>query len=43
MFFLAERLNMTAGELSERMSNREFLQWTIYYGRRRQEAELARG
>lgn len=34
---------MTVADLSVRMSNREFLEWQIYYGRRGQEAQLARG
>jgi hypothetical protein len=34
---------MTVGDLLTRMSNREFVEWTIYYGRRAQEAQLARG
>jgi len=33
---------MTVDELSGRMSNAEFVSWMIYYGRRGQEAELAR-
>lgn len=42
-FFLAERLHMTVGELRERMSAAEFLQWGIYYGIRAQEIQIARG
>lgn len=34
---------MTAAELMQRMTNREFLEWQIFYGRRAQEAQLARG
>lgn len=34
---------MTVAELVERMSNHEFLEWSIFYGRRAQEAQLARG
>jgi hypothetical protein len=34
---------MTVAELVTRMSNQEFLEWTIFYGRRAQEAQLARG
>jgi hypothetical protein len=33
---------MTVGDLSTRISNQEFLEWQIYYGRRGQEAQLAR-
>jgi hypothetical protein len=32
---------MTVADLLTRMSNREFVEWTIYYGRRMQEAQLA--
>jgi hypothetical protein len=32
---------MTVGDLLSRMSNQEFIAWTIYYGRRKQEAQLA--
>jgi hypothetical protein len=42
-FFLADRLGMTVDELSVRMTYREFLEWTVYHGRRGQEAQLARG
>lgn len=34
---------MTVAELESRMTNGEFVEWTIYYGRRGQEAQLARG
>lgn len=41
-FFLAKELGgMTVRELRERMSNHELLMWSVYYGRRNQEAELA--
>lgn len=39
-FFLAERLRMTVGEMRERMSNAEFVRWSVYYGRKAQSAEL---
>lgn len=32
---------MTVAEMEERMSNAEFVRWSIYYGRRAQERELA--
>lgn len=32
---------MTVDDLTRRMSNWEFVQWMTYYGRRRQDAELA--
>lgn len=31
---------MTVGEMQERMSNREFLQWQAFYARRAQQHEL---
>lgn len=31
---------MTVGELRERMSNDELTRWSVFYGRRAQEAEL---
>jgi len=34
---------MTVADLLTRMSNKEFVEWMIYYGRRAQEAQLARG
>jgi hypothetical protein len=42
-FFLAERLGMTVGELLNRMSNWEFIQWMTFYGRRMQEQQLSSG
>lgn len=42
-FFLAEKLGgMTVAELRERMGNDEFVQWSVYYGRRAQRDEIAR-
>jgi hypothetical protein len=32
---------MTVADLLARMSNKEFVEWMIYYGRRMQEAQLA--
>lgn len=32
---------MTVADLLTRMSNKEFVEWAIYYGRRMQEAQLA--
>ena len=40
-FFLAERLGMTVDEMSERMTNLEFRKWVIFFGRRKQQKELA--
>lgn len=42
-YFLAKELGMTVAELRTRMSNEEFVGWTVFYGRRAQEIELARG
>lgn len=32
---------MTVGEMLDRMTNGEFMEWMVYYGRRKQEQELA--
>ena len=40
-FFLAEKLHMTVGRLRREMANDELLHWSIYYGRKAQDAELA--
>lgn len=40
-FYLAERLRMTVAELRRRMSQHEFLQWSVYLGRKAQRQELA--
>lgn len=46
-FFLAEKLGRTVTELRETLSAQEFLEWSIYYGRKAQkqqmELESARG
>lgn len=34
---------MTVADLTAHMSNKEFVEWTVFYGRRAQEIELARG
>lgn len=34
---------MTVGELLNRMSNWEFIQWMTFYGRRMQEQQLSSG
>lgn len=41
-YFLAEQLRMTRAQVLQ-MSNAEFLGWSIYFGRKQQKAELARG
>jgi len=39
--FLALQLNMTVARLRREMSNDEMMRWSVYFGRRTQEAELA--
>jgi hypothetical protein len=39
-FFLAAKLGKTVGEI-ERMPNREWLDWSVYFGREAQRQELA--
>jgi hypothetical protein len=40
-FYLAERLGMTVATLRRTMSAFEFMQWSVYYGRKAQRQELA--
>lgn len=40
-FYLADRLGRTVAELREGLSNEEFVQWSVYYGRKAQRHELA--
>ena len=40
-FFLAEKLHMTVARLRREMPNDELVRWSVYFGRRNQEAELA--
>jgi hypothetical protein len=40
-FWLADRLKCTVAEL-RRMSQAEFLGWSVYHGRRAQREEIAR-
>lgn len=40
-FFLAAKLGMTVGEMRERMSNQELVEWSIYWARKAQREELA--
>ena len=40
-FFLAEKLHMSVARLRQEMPNDEVLRWSVYYGRRAQEQELA--
>lgn len=40
--FLCTKLGgMTVEEMRERMSNREFVAWSVYFGRKAQREELA--
>lgn len=39
-FFLAERMRCTVAELRRRLSAREYMEWSIYYGRKAQQREL---
>ncbi|WP_433117095.1 hypothetical protein [Micromonospora sp. CA-246542] len=39
-FFLAEQLKKTVAEI-QRMSSREYMQWSIYFGRKAQQRQLA--
>ena len=39
-YFLAEKLHMTVARLRREMSNDELLHWSVFYGRRAQDAEL---
>jgi hypothetical protein len=41
-FFLAEKLGCTVADLTAKISQREYMQWSIWYGRRAQQRELAR-
>jgi hypothetical protein len=40
--YLAVKLSMTVADLRERMSNEEFVSWSIYYQRIAQREELER-
>jgi hypothetical protein len=42
-FFLAEKLHMTVARLRRSMSADEWARWWIYYSRKAQREELARG
>ena len=41
-YFLAERLHMTVARLRQELSGQEWIEWTVYYGRKAQRAELER-
>ena len=40
-FFLAEKLGCTVAELRRRVSSEEWMAWSVYYGRKAQQRELA--
>jgi hypothetical protein len=40
-FFLATELKMTVARLRAEMPQEEFIRWSVYYGLRSQEAEMA--
>ncbi len=40
-FYLAEKLGRTVQEMRLSVSNLEYLQWQVYYGRKAQREELA--
>jgi hypothetical protein len=42
-FFLAQKLSMTVAELRARMDSDEFNRWTVYFGRKAQREQVARG
>ena len=39
-FYLASKLHMTVAEVRQRMTQREFVEWSVFYGRRAQQMEL---
>jgi hypothetical protein len=39
--FLAEKLHMTVARLRREVSSQEFMQWSVYYGRKAQRQEMA--
>lgn len=41
-YFLAQKLGMTVGTLRSRMSNDEYVHWSVYYARIAQREELER-
>jgi hypothetical protein len=40
-FFLAERMHRTVAEVRRTLSARERMQWSVYYGRKAQQQQLA--
>jgi hypothetical protein len=41
-FYLAEKLGRTVAEMRRTVSAREYMQWSVYYGRKAQAQQLAR-
>lgn len=39
--FLAEKLHMSVARLRREVSSQEFVQWSVYYGRKAQRQEMA--
>jgi hypothetical protein len=39
-FFLAAKLGMTVEHMDEIMSHREYVQWSVYFGREAQRRQL---
>lgn len=42
-FRLAETLGMTVARMEDEMPNIEFVRWGVYFGRRAQRQQLAKG
>lgn len=40
-FFLARELRMTVQAMREQMSSEEYVQWTVFYGRKAQREQMA--
>jgi hypothetical protein len=40
-FFLAEKLHMSVARLRREMGNDELMRWSVFFGRRAQDRELA--
>jgi hypothetical protein len=42
-YYLAAKLGRTVTELRASLSNQEFVRWSVYYGRKAQQQQLAGG
>ena len=40
-FYLAQKLGLTVARLRAEVTNQEFLEWGVFYGRKAQREELA--